>query len=122
MCLRCGRAIECAWHGPGPRTARRPTAHPDRRATTGERHAKDLSARDRPDHGGDERKHRKQIEPGAEQAVQDTLSKSETVIVAAIEAGGSQLVEAREIDARLHATLRMKAEKELDPWVDCAKG
>jgi transposase len=51
----------------------------------------------------------------------DTLSKSETVIVAAIEAGVPQLVEAREIIARFHAMLRMKAEKELDPWIECAK-
>ncbi len=52
----------------------------------------------------------------------DTLSKSETVLVAAIEAGVPLLVEAREIIAAFHAMLRKKAEKELDPWIDRAKG
>jgi transposase len=52
----------------------------------------------------------------------DTLSKSETVIVAAIEAGFPLLLEAREIIAAFHAMLRRKAVKELDPWIDRAKG
>ncbi len=32
------------------------------------------------------------------------------------------LLEVREIIAAFHAILRMKAEKELDPWIDRAKG
>ncbi len=51
----------------------------------------------------------------------DALSKSETVIVAAIEAGVPQLLEAREIIAAFHTILRMKAEKEIDPRIERAK-
>ena len=42
----------------------------------------------------------------------DTLSKSETVLVAAIEAGAPLLLEAREIIAAFRAMLRMKTEKD----------
>ena len=52
----------------------------------------------------------------------DTLSKSETFLIAAIEAGVPLLVEAREIIAAFHAMLRRKAERELDAWIDRAKG
>ena len=51
----------------------------------------------------------------------DALSKSENVVVAAIEAGVPQLLEAREIITAFHTMLRMKAEKELDPWIERAK-
>ena len=47
----------------------------------------------------------------------DTLSKAETVIVAAVETGVPLLVEARELIERFHIMLRRKAETELDPWI-----
>jgi hypothetical protein len=45
----------------------------------------------------------------------DTLSKSETVTIAAIEQGIPLLVEAREIIAGFHAMIRKKAHGELEP-------
>lgn len=51
----------------------------------------------------------------------DMLSKSETVTVAAIEGGAPLLVEARETIAAFHAMVRMKAETELDAWIDRAR-
>ena len=51
----------------------------------------------------------------------DALSKSETVLVAAIEAAVPLLIEAREIIAAFQSMLRRKAEKDLDPWIDRAK-
>jgi len=47
----------------------------------------------------------------------DTLSKSETVTIAAIEQGVPLLVEAREIIAAFHAMIRKKAHGELEPWL-----
>jgi transposase len=47
----------------------------------------------------------------------DTLSKSETITIAAIESGVSALVEARETIAAFHAMIRSKAEIELTPWL-----
>jgi transposase len=50
----------------------------------------------------------------------DTLSKSETVTIAAIEQGVPLLVEAREIIAAFHAMIRKKAHVELEPWLERA--
>jgi transposase len=51
----------------------------------------------------------------------DTLTKSETVTIAAIEGGVPLLVEAREVIAAFHAMIRKKAERELDPWLERAR-
>ena len=50
----------------------------------------------------------------------DTLSKSETVTIAAIEQGVPLLVEAREIIAAFHTMIRKKAHADLDPWLERA--
>ena len=51
----------------------------------------------------------------------DTLSRSETVTIAAIEQGVPLLVEAREIIAAFHAMIRKKAPIELEPWLERAR-
>jgi len=51
----------------------------------------------------------------------DTLSRSETVTIAAIEQGVPLLVEAREIIAAFHAMIRKKAHIELEPWLERAR-
>jgi transposase len=51
----------------------------------------------------------------------DTLSKPETVTVAAIEAGVPTLVEAREIIADFHLMIRRKAVAGLTPWIERAR-
>jgi transposase len=51
----------------------------------------------------------------------DTLSKSETVTVAAIEDQVPLLVEAREIIAAFHAMIRRKSQPNLDLWLDRAR-
>ena len=51
----------------------------------------------------------------------DTLSKSETVTIAAVESGVPLLTEAREIIAGFHAMIRHKAETELTPWINRAR-
>lgn len=48
----------------------------------------------------------------------DTLSKAETVTVAAVETGAPLLVEAREIIDSFHAMIRQKALTDLDPWIE----
>ena len=48
----------------------------------------------------------------------DTLSKAETVTVAAIEAGVPALVEACEIIAEFHLMIRRKAVAGLTPWIE----
>ena len=48
----------------------------------------------------------------------DDLSKSETVTVAAIEAGAPLLVEAREIIAAFQVMIRKKCLADLDPWLE----
>jgi transposase len=48
----------------------------------------------------------------------DTLSKAETVMVAAIEGGVPALVIARELIAAFHSMIRSKAVSELSPWID----
>ena len=50
----------------------------------------------------------------------DTLSKAETVTVAAVEAGVPSLVEAREIVAEFHGMIRRRAAAELSPWIERA--
>ena len=45
------------------------------------------------------------------------LSKADTVIIAAIEAGVPTLVETRALIDRFHAMIRKKIETELDPWI-----
>ncbi|QPC95954.1 ISL3 family transposase [Mesorhizobium sp. INR15] len=51
----------------------------------------------------------------------DNLSKSETVIVAAIEGGVPQLVDAREIIAAFQAMIRKKSLVDLEPWLEQAR-
>src|ERR1700730_790645 len=51
----------------------------------------------------------------------DTLSKSETVTIAAIEDGVPLLVEAREVVAAFHTMIRKKANADLDPWLERAR-
>ena len=54
-------------------------------------------------------------------AGRDRLSIAETVIVAAIEAGVTLLVEAREIVADFQAIIRRKSLVDLDPWLERAR-
>ncbi|GGF49381.1 hypothetical protein GCM10011611_64740 [Aliidongia dinghuensis] len=51
----------------------------------------------------------------------DRLSKAETVMVAAIEAGVPSLVEAREIIATFQAMIRKRMLAALDPWIERAR-
>ena len=51
----------------------------------------------------------------------DTLSKAETVTVAAVEAGVPTLVEAREIIAEFHGMIRRRAAAELSSWIERAR-
>ena len=51
----------------------------------------------------------------------DTLSKAETVTVAAIEAGMPTLVEAREIIAEFHMMIRRKTAADLTSWIGRAR-
>jgi len=51
----------------------------------------------------------------------DTLSKSETVTVAAIEGRVPLLVQAREIIAAFHAMIRKKSKADLDAWLERAQ-
>ena len=48
----------------------------------------------------------------------DTLSRSETVTVAAIEAGVPSLIDARTLIERFHTMIRRKSEADLLPWID----
>jgi transposase len=50
----------------------------------------------------------------------DTLSKSETVTIAAVESGISLLVEACDSSRCSHAMIRKKSHADLDPWVERA--
>ncbi|WP_332305835.1 ISL3 family transposase [Rhizobium sp. GR12] len=47
----------------------------------------------------------------------DQLSKADTIIIAAIEAGVPALVEARNLVDRFQTMIRRKAKTELDPWI-----
>jgi transposase len=51
----------------------------------------------------------------------DTLSKAETVTVAAVEAGVPTLVEAREIIAEFHMMIRRKNAADLTSWIERAR-
>ncbi len=48
----------------------------------------------------------------------DTLSKAETITVAAVESGVPLLVEAREIVAAFQVMIRRKTEADLNPWIE----
>ena len=48
----------------------------------------------------------------------DTLSKAETVTVAAVEAGVPALIDARTLIERFHAMIRRKSEADLLPWIE----
>lgn len=50
-----------------------------------------------------------------------TLSKPETVTIAAIEAGVPLLVQARELITAFHALIRKRAHAELEPWLARAR-
>lgn len=51
----------------------------------------------------------------------DTLSRAETITVAAVEAGVPSLVEAREIVAEFHGMIRRRAAAELSSWIERAR-
>lgn len=51
----------------------------------------------------------------------DTLTKSETITIAAIENGVPPLIEARAVVAAFQAMIRKKAEAELDAWIEQAR-
>jgi transposase len=51
----------------------------------------------------------------------DTVSKADSVTIAAIEAGVPRLVEAREITAKFHSMIRQKAAADLAPWIAQAR-
>jgi transposase len=50
----------------------------------------------------------------------DLLTKAETLMVAAIEAGVPTLVEAREIITQFHLMIRRRLETGLTPWIERA--
>jgi transposase len=50
-------------------------------------------------------------------AARDHLSKADTVVIAAIEAGVPMLVKARGLIDRFHAMIRRKAAPDLEPWI-----
>jgi transposase len=51
----------------------------------------------------------------------DSLTKAETVMVAAIEAGVPTLIEAREIITQFHLMIRRRLETGLTPWIERAR-
>lgn len=51
----------------------------------------------------------------------DHLSKAETVMIAAIEAGVPTLIAARDLIDRFHAMIRRKAGRDLEPWIEEAR-
>ncbi len=52
----------------------------------------------------------------------DTLSRAETVTVAAVEAGVPRLVEARTVVEGFHEMIRRKTEADLVPWIERGRG
>ena len=50
-------------------------------------------------------------------AARDHLSKADTIVVAAIEAGAPLLVKARDLIDRFHEMIRRKTEADLAPWI-----
>ena len=48
----------------------------------------------------------------------DTLSRAETVTVAAVEAGVPSLIDARTLIERFHTMIRRKSEADLVPWIE----
>ena len=51
----------------------------------------------------------------------DTLTKSESITIAAIEQAVPPLTEAREIIGSVHTMIRKKAADSLDPWLERAR-
>jgi hypothetical protein len=49
-------------------------------------------------------------------AARNHLSKADTIVVAAIEAGAPMLVKARDLIDRFHGMIRRKTELDLEPW------
>jgi transposase len=47
----------------------------------------------------------------------DHLSKADTIVIAAIEAGAPMLVKARDLVDRFHAMIRKKTTPDLEPWI-----
>jgi transposase len=47
----------------------------------------------------------------------DHLSKADTILIAAIEAGAPMLVKARDLIDRFHRMIRKKTEADLEPWI-----
>jgi transposase len=47
----------------------------------------------------------------------DHLSKADTIVIAAIEAGAPMLVKARDLIDRFHAMIRKKTEADFEPWI-----
>lgn len=50
-------------------------------------------------------------------AARDQLSKTDTVVIAAIEAGVPMLAKARDLISRFHSMIRQKAASDLEPWM-----
>jgi transposase len=50
-------------------------------------------------------------------SARDHLSKADTVVIAAIEAGAPMLVKARDLIDRFPAMIRKKTEADLEPWI-----
>ena len=48
----------------------------------------------------------------------ETLSRAETVTVAAVEAGVPSLIDARTLIERFHTMIRRKSEADLVPWIE----
>jgi transposase len=47
----------------------------------------------------------------------DHLSKADTIVIAAIEAGAPMLVKARDLIDRFHGMIRKKTEADFEPWI-----
>src|SRR5688572_6306488 len=50
-------------------------------------------------------------------AARHHLSKADTIVVAAIEAGAPMLVKARDLIDRFHGMIRKKTTPDLEPWI-----
>ncbi|AZO50304.1 MAG: transposase [Mesorhizobium sp.] len=51
----------------------------------------------------------------------DHLSKADTVMIAAVEAGVPMLVEARNLVVGFHSMIRKKLADDLEPWIEAAR-
>jgi hypothetical protein len=54
---------------------------------------------------------------GRSTAARDHLSKADTIVIAAIEAGAPMLVTARDLIDRFHGMIRKKTNADLEPWI-----